>query len=163
VNIKGLTGKDLENALMRAETKAKRRVTLSICGLGIMDEIELEEVAKKEAAIESELATEATEEKLIKTIGKPEFETQAPSPSVDQEPPIANDSKDEYRIRSIRAVKGKTLKQVPVARLKKWLEAFNELTQKGGPLSPEVQDDGFHVKAFLDNMDQQLTLEKSHD
>lgn len=40
VNIKGLTGDNLANALMKAETKAKRRVTLSICGLGILDETE---------------------------------------------------------------------------------------------------------------------------
>jgi hypothetical protein len=32
------------NAIMKAETKAKRRVTLSICGLGIMDESELDTV-----------------------------------------------------------------------------------------------------------------------
>lgn len=42
VNIKGLQGDDLANALMKAETKAKRRVTLSICGLGMLDESELE-------------------------------------------------------------------------------------------------------------------------
>jgi hypothetical protein len=35
---------DLANALMKAETKAKRRVTLSICGLGFMDETEIETV-----------------------------------------------------------------------------------------------------------------------
>jgi hypothetical protein len=32
------------NALMKCETKAKRRVTLSICGLGILDESELDTV-----------------------------------------------------------------------------------------------------------------------
>jgi hypothetical protein len=32
------------NALMKAETKAKRRVTLSICGLGMLDESELDTV-----------------------------------------------------------------------------------------------------------------------
>ncbi len=36
----GLTGENLSNALMKAETKAKRRVTLSIVGLGILDESE---------------------------------------------------------------------------------------------------------------------------
>lgn len=35
-------GEALANALMKAETKAKRRVTLSICGLGMLDEIELD-------------------------------------------------------------------------------------------------------------------------
>lgn len=42
VNIEGLKGENLANALMKAETKAKRRVTLSICGLGILDESELD-------------------------------------------------------------------------------------------------------------------------
>lgn len=39
-----LTGDDLANALMKAETKAKRRVTLSICGLGMLDESEIETI-----------------------------------------------------------------------------------------------------------------------
>lgn len=41
VSIEGLKGDSLANALMKAETKAKRRVTLSICGLGMLDETEL--------------------------------------------------------------------------------------------------------------------------
>lgn len=40
VNIKGLSGDNLANAYMKAETKAKRRVTLSICGLAFLDESE---------------------------------------------------------------------------------------------------------------------------
>lgn len=42
VPIEGLKGDALANALMKAETKAKRRVTLSICGLGLLDESEME-------------------------------------------------------------------------------------------------------------------------
>lgn len=41
VNIKGLMGEALANAFMKAETKAKRRVTLSVCGLGFLDETEV--------------------------------------------------------------------------------------------------------------------------
>lgn len=44
VAIKGLVGDVLANAVMKAETKAKRRVTLSLCGLGILDETEIETV-----------------------------------------------------------------------------------------------------------------------
>lgn len=44
VNIKGVTGEHLANALMKAETKAKRRATLSICGLGFLDETEVEDI-----------------------------------------------------------------------------------------------------------------------
>lgn len=42
VNTKSLVGADLANAMMKAETKAKRRVTLSLCGLGMLDESEIE-------------------------------------------------------------------------------------------------------------------------
>jgi len=45
VNITGLKGDQLANAFMKAETKAKRRVTLSICGLGLLDETEIETIA----------------------------------------------------------------------------------------------------------------------
>ena len=44
VTIKGLQNDGLANAIMKAETKAKRRVTLSICGLGILDETEVETI-----------------------------------------------------------------------------------------------------------------------
>lgn len=44
VSISGLKGEMLANILMKAETKAKRRVTLSICGLGILDETEVESI-----------------------------------------------------------------------------------------------------------------------
>src|SRR5215831_17780606 len=37
-----MNGRELANARMKAETKAKRRATLSICGLGILDETELD-------------------------------------------------------------------------------------------------------------------------
>jgi hypothetical protein len=39
-----LTPEEFANALMKSETKAKRRVTLSICGLGKLDETEVEDI-----------------------------------------------------------------------------------------------------------------------
>lgn len=42
VSLKGMQGEPRANAIMKAETKAKRRVTLSICGLGWLDETEVE-------------------------------------------------------------------------------------------------------------------------
>lgn len=44
VNIDKLKGEALANAIMKAETKAKRRATLSICGLGFLDETEVESI-----------------------------------------------------------------------------------------------------------------------
>ena len=44
VSIAGLKSDALANALMKSETKAKRRVTLSLCGLGMLDESEVETI-----------------------------------------------------------------------------------------------------------------------
>lgn len=41
-SLTGLKGDALCNAMKKCETQAKRRVTLSICGLGMLDETELE-------------------------------------------------------------------------------------------------------------------------
>lgn len=45
IPLKGLTPEGRCNAIMKCETKSKRRATLSICGLGILDESELDMVA----------------------------------------------------------------------------------------------------------------------
>jgi hypothetical protein len=52
VTIGNLKGDALCNAIMKAETKAKRRVTLSICGLGLLDESEIETVPQATPFVE---------------------------------------------------------------------------------------------------------------
>ena len=47
-----LTGEELANAMMKCETKAKRRVTLSICGLGMLDETEVDTLRQQGVATE---------------------------------------------------------------------------------------------------------------
>lgn len=54
VNIKGLQGDNLANAFMKAETKAKRRVTLSVCGLGLLDESEVDSIKDAKPFVEGE-------------------------------------------------------------------------------------------------------------
>jgi hypothetical protein len=49
VSIVGLKGEALSNAMMKAETKSKRRVTLSICGLGFTDESEISSIPNSQA------------------------------------------------------------------------------------------------------------------
>lgn len=44
VSLAGLKGDNLANAHMKAETKAKRRATLSICGLAVLDESEIDSI-----------------------------------------------------------------------------------------------------------------------
>lgn len=62
-----LTGQSLGNALMKAETKAKRRATLSICGLGFLDETELETIPGGVAIVDlpEPVVAEAPEENLF--------------------------------------------------------------------------------------------------
>lgn len=43
VSVKGLSGEAMANAIMKASTKAKRRLTLSLVGLGFLDESEIPE------------------------------------------------------------------------------------------------------------------------
>jgi hypothetical protein len=55
VAIGNLKGDALANAIMKCETKAKRRLTLSICGLGMLDETELATVKEaKPVAVDHE-------------------------------------------------------------------------------------------------------------
>lgn len=53
-NIIPLSGDDLANALMKAETKSKRRVTLSIVGLGMLDETEIENIPESQRIVAEE-------------------------------------------------------------------------------------------------------------
>ncbi len=54
ITIAGLRGEALSNALMKATTKAKRRATLSICGLSFVDESEIESVPGARSVIVTE-------------------------------------------------------------------------------------------------------------
>jgi len=84
LDLAGLTGNNLANALMKTETKAKRRVTLSICGLGMTDEAEWEGVENaipvsvdfddKDKIAENVINTKATEQKEEKS----KFKNEAP-------------------------------------------------------------------------------------
>jgi len=57
-------GEAKANLLMKAETKAKRRVTLSICGLGLLDETEVETVVHENTNLNLNPVTQATPKTL---------------------------------------------------------------------------------------------------
>jgi hypothetical protein len=82
VNIQGLKGEAYANAIMKAETKAKRRATLDLLGLGVLDESEAESIpnaskvaisamveAIPEMEVEAVEVVETEEEKEL-TIGR---------------------------------------------------------------------------------------------
>lgn len=77
VPIENLRGDNLCNAMMKAETKAKRRATLDLLGLGILDETETETIPAIEAKMPAPVAAApkpapvtAEAEKPKKTIAK---------------------------------------------------------------------------------------------
>lgn len=111
-------GTDLANAMMKAETKAKRRVTLSICGLGFLDEAEIDDVPRD--------VTQSNADKLQKQI------EEAPTQQADFEKTNfdefdqSGDSEDEqteldvlgsYEIKAGKN-KGKKIKDIPVKQLR---------------------------------------------
>lgn len=150
VNIKGLAGEALANAMMKAETKCKRRGTLSIAGLGMLDS----DTAKELAEIESKVATERKVEEsgavLNETKERPEFEKELETPSIEQPAPAPDPTNTEYKLKSIKGQIGKTCRQLPLKKLMAWIKSFDELAATGQPLHPHVQDDAFHIRAFLD-------------
>jgi hypothetical protein len=85
VPIDKLTGEARANCMMKAETKAKRRVTLSFCGLGILDETEIESIpgARVETPAQRQAAPPVVDAELV------------PSPT----PPV-----DENRAKALRGM-----------------------------------------------------------
>jgi len=77
IYVKGLQGESLANAKMKCITKAKRRITLSICGLGILDESEVETIPQTEVGpapqpqLQNPFKDESPFEELEKTEAKP--------------------------------------------------------------------------------------------
>lgn len=69
VTINGKKGEDLANAIMKAETKAKRRATLSICGLGMLDETEAADIMSATPTVVVEaVTTKAADGSEINTV-----------------------------------------------------------------------------------------------
>lgn len=69
------SGEARANAIMKAETKAKRRVTLSICGLGMFDESEMEQAgAENPAASAKDRVEQATANRLADHAPAPEIQ-----------------------------------------------------------------------------------------
>ena len=73
VPLAGLRGEALANAFMKAETKAKRRVTLSICGLGFTDESEVDSIPGAQRVQVSD------DGEIIDAQGKPATQPTAPA------------------------------------------------------------------------------------
>ena len=91
VKVQGLKGDEYANAVMKAETKAKRRLTLSLCGLGMLDESEIETIP---GAIAVSLNGEVKE--AVYDVGTSEEPPTAPTPLPDQKASALADLRDVF-------------------------------------------------------------------
>jgi len=86
VHIENLKGEARANAIMKAETKSKRRATLSICGLGMLDETEVESIPQ---AVPAKVITSPA---FNEPAHQAAFDVQAPPAVVEAEPvPVAGE------------------------------------------------------------------------
>ncbi len=81
VPVTNLKGEALANAFMKAETKAKRRATLSICGLGFMDESELDTLPMAQKVSLPPAAEIGTSAMVVDAPKKPEAAAVTPAPT----------------------------------------------------------------------------------
>lgn len=129
----GLKGDALANAYMKCETKAKRRVTLSLCGLGFLDESEADSIA---GAHKVDVNLETGE---IKNVTPPKQDTAPPvvtpkaAPVVVESKPLADPG--EYIVQVGKKFKGQPLKLIHPEEL----ESFIEWIEKDA--SPRFRDD----------------------
>lgn len=120
VSLQGAKGDALANLYMKAETKAKRRVTLSICGLGMLDETEVETI--------------------------PEANHHAPHPQVAA--PVSDPA--HYVVRIGKKYSGKMLKDIPSDEIEgflNWLK--NESEKKKEPLTGTAAEFARQAEAYL--------------
>lgn len=128
VSISGLKGEALANAMMKAETKAKRRVTLSICGLAFLDESEVGSIPAKpvmeKAKAEPPITPQIEEEKF-------------PWESKEQKVLPKQEYRPENYIIQHGAHSGVMLRDKPKEF---WLEYLGQIKSKLGDLDGEAFD-----------------------
>lgn len=95
VSIVGLKGIELANAMMKATTKAKRRSVLALCGLGMPDESEIEDI-KTEPTVDT---SKSKVEKIVNQVEEAEIVKQepVPEPAHTTEPKPKAKAKDEKK------------------------------------------------------------------
>lgn len=158
VSVRGLTGEALANALMKAETKAKRRVTLSICGLGILDEIEAKDLAEREVKETDESTAAAVEAKIEGTVERPEFEGVGSSIHPEQTTPT--ETTTGYILKSGKQ-KGKKLKEFTIKQCENWIASYEKITAANKAVHPDVASDAKEIIDFMD--ESKLAAEESKD
>ncbi|WP_374713321.1 hypothetical protein [Symbiobacterium terraclitae] len=140
VSIAGLKGEQLANALMKAETKAKRRLTLSLAGLGWLDETETDSIpgAVKPPTVDVDGVIDA----------RPIPEDKSPEPmctKADYETLVQTATENGWREEDVKAyLKSRgysSIRQVPASAMGEALEHFSRPVEAA---HEEATDDAPH-------------------
>ncbi len=142
VYVKGLTGENIANAYMKAETKAKRRVTLSICGLGFMDETEAEDITPEEREAKAREITAKLEAENFKH----QVPHDAPPPAAEVLPP---ETVADYLIK-VGKNAGKRIKDLSGKQVNDFLRWFEEKKKAGENMHPDVTEYAEKLQQFLE-------------
>jgi len=156
VTISGLKGDYLANAFMKAETKAKRRATLSICGLGMLDETEVESIpnAQKEFVNSAPMQ----EQKSLPPQQQPQEVKPQPQQPMEQQAFSDGDAFDDteemllgkYIVPIGKKYKGKMLCEVPTDELASFVNWLKEdAFKKGQPLQGKAAEFVDQASAYL--------------
>ena len=157
VNVSNLKGEALANAYLKAETKAKRRVTLSLCGLGLLDESEVETIAYAKPFIEQKqqekpVNIEATKSgHKVERLAEPKDDI--PENKFNLSPEIAKlagqpvDYSDH--VLTLGLNKGKTLKEISPSELLRFTKRMRDENRVNSSNSQEIEI----VEAYLKTVD----------
>lgn len=137
VTLGTLKGDALANAMMKAETKAKRRVTLSIVGLGWLDETELSTIQDAAPVAVDPMTGELPSEGLVAPVPPPANVTSAqprPSGKLDEVQRFFALAKGlGYEpAKALMALKVKSVNEIPDPQ-----KALEELAQLAGKPVPQ--------------------------
>lgn len=152
VSIAGLKGDNMANALMKCETKAKRRATLSILGLGMLDESEIETIPaeKKVTSIKATgsalVAPISTNTPLPEPVAAPVSED---SHHDAWEPPAQPNDPGAYVVPFGKTTKGKTLNELGGEQVASIAQFFTDKLKAGEALGKPAQDFLAAADAFL--------------
>lgn len=148
VSVRSLSGENLANAMMKAETKAKRRATLALAGLGFLDESEIESIPGAKVEVVSDdgelmtgtLIGEAPAESLAEAAKDTAPKTRGQRPAAETAPPPEETPKQEPATPTDQprqsSVPPWVHEAVAIIRERGW-EPINARSILGGP--PEVK------------------------
>lgn len=136
VNAHGLKGEALANAMMKAETKAKRRATLSLCGLGFLDETEIETI-KDARPYNPDPKTQTAIDLAIRPVDRPAAPDKKP------------ENYGDHVIRIGKKFLGQMIRDVNHQDLEAFIQWINLKADKAFQEHPETQEFMFYAENFL--------------